>query len=727
MRLGGLRALAALSAPAAVVAVGLLAPGTAAADETAPDTADVGAESTLTGVTPGVLTPESEDLTLTGTVQNTGDEPLTSVRALIRLSGNRVESRAEIREIGADEDLYWGSRPGDGVAIVADTLEPGQGETFSVTISSDQLGFDSSGVYVVGVDIMATPSEGERGRVSTSRTVIPWIESPDQLPAVPVAVLWPLAAQPSLLPDGTLTDESLAEDLGADQPLSTVVETGADAPVTWAVDPDLLDTVRTLAEGYQITSPEGAIEGTQANTDAAAAWEQQFEQATQDHDVWMLPYALPDVGALQEHDPPLADTLGRQSLAVSEAEAADLPQATPGVAWLDGGSVTDEVLTTLADGGAQTVVVPSGAVEPTDSDDHGSDALGEVTVGDHTLNVVAADAGLSSAISDAVGADDPNAGAADLQQRWIAETAMVALAAAEDDTEPPLLVAAPPLRWRPADPIPQSLVGAWTTTTWIEPVGLTGRVGTERAPEVSPTPSEGTTMLPEANVAAAARLRDDATQYATLLADPEDVTPALDKATLRSASTGWRDDPDTGVSYARGIADGLTRRIEKVSITVPESVTLSSRTGSFPLTVTNELTEAVDVRLEVRSENPDRLRVSEVETQEMGPGEQKLVEVTAQAATNGRVPIEVQLTTNDGRPIGNPVATVVNATEYGTVGWVIVGGAGALFLAAIVRRTMRSRRPRRRRRRGTEPPDPATQSIFDHLPAEARPTQEAAR
>ena len=182
MRLAGLRALAAISAPAAVIGVGLLAPATAAAEEEAPEPAAVSAESALTGVSPGVLTPDDDGITLTGTVHNTGDEPLTDVQALVRFSANRVESRAEIREIGTDEDLYWGSRPGDGVDIVADTLEPGQVETFTVTVPSDVLGFDANGVYVVGVDIRATPPEGERGRVSTSRTVVPWLERPDDLP-----------------------------------------------------------------------------------------------------------------------------------------------------------------------------------------------------------------------------------------------------------------------------------------------------------------------------------------------------------------------------------------------------------------------------------------------------------------------------------------------------------------------------------------------------------------
>lgn len=237
MRLPGLRALAALCAPAAVIGVGLLAPGTAAAEETAPDAGALTAETALTGVSPGVLTPDVDAITLTGTVRNTGDEPMSNVQALPRFSTNRVESRDEIRAIGTDEELYWGSRDSDGFDLLAATLEPGQAADFTVTISSEQLGFDANGVYVVGVDVLASPLDSTDRARFTSRTVVPWIQNPEELPSVPVAVLWPLAARPALLPDGSLTDETLAEQLGPDEPLSALLDAGAEAPVTWAVDP----------------------------------------------------------------------------------------------------------------------------------------------------------------------------------------------------------------------------------------------------------------------------------------------------------------------------------------------------------------------------------------------------------------------------------------------------------------------------------------------------------
>lgn len=728
MRLIGLRPLAAITVTAA--AATLLAPlaataapaGLAAESEPAPS-AGMAAESAFTQVTPTVLTAQDDTLTFTGTLRNIGEVPLLDVQVLPRFSRVPLEQRSEVGLVRTDPEIRPGQRYREVFAGVADVLEPGETRTYTLEIPAELLSFDQAGVYAVGVDVRAErPDDDTRVTVVSTRTVVPYVSSPDDLPAVPVGVLWPLAAQPALTPDGTLLDESLADQLAPGEPLSALLEAGGNAPVTWAVDPDLLDTVAEMADGYSVASGSGPIDGPQAGADAAREWRQRFSMATQDRDLWMLPYAVPDAGALEQHDPSLAAELAQQSLTASASAADELPSATSGVAWLDGGSVTDDVLSTLADAGAETVVVPAGAVEP-----GGAGALGDLAAGDGVLRSVAADTGLSTAIADAADAADPAAGVADLRQRWAAETAMIALTAARDDAAPELQVAAPPLRWRPDELLAAGIVDAWTSTPWIEPVDLTDAVRAAQAPEVSPSPTEGTTMLPEASVAATAQLRDDATQYSTLLAEPEDVTEALTLATLRSASTGWRSDPDAGVAYARAAAADLTARFAQISVDVPASVTLSSRAGKFPLTVTNELGDTVNVRLEVQSDNPDRLRITEVPTQEMAPGEQRLVEVSAEAVANGRVPIEVQLTTDDGRPIGPAVPTVVNATEYGTVGWLIVGAAGALFAVAIGRKTLRSRRPRRRHSHDGEPSGPPDDGDLPDLPTEARPTQEAAR
>src|SRR5690606_2310375 len=139
------------------------------------------------------------------------------------------------------------------------------------------------------------------------------------------------------------------------------------------------------------------------------------------------------------------------------------------------------------------------------------------------------------------------------------------------------------------------------------------------------------------------------------------------------------------------ILDDISAQAARVTVTVPDSVTLSGNTGVFPLTVINDLDEPVNVALEIKSANVDRLRIEPVAVREVPAGERVYIDVTAQAAANGKVPIDVQLIAADGSPIGPSRQTVVNATDYGTIGWVIVAVAGVLFAGAIVRKALRDR------------------------------------
>jgi hypothetical protein len=241
-------------------------------------------------------------------------------------------------------------------------------------------------------------------------------------------------------------------------------------------------------------------------------------------------------------------------------------------------------------------------------------------------------------------------------------------------------------------------VDAWTSIPWVEPVTVSDLTMLSSAEPVTIVPAEAVNALPAENAEATDELRAAAQDYADLLAEPDaDLVTGLERATLRSASTGWRDDPAAGVEYASAITDDLTERLKDVRVTVPESVTLSSRTGVFPLTVTNDLDEPVMVKLAIQAANPDRLRVAEVEEQRVEAGSRETVEVRAEAATNGRVPITVQLVTTNRSPLGPATQTVVNATDYGTIGWVIIAGAAALFGASVLRTSLR--------RRGASPDD----------------------
>ncbi|MGH8774543.1 MAG: DUF6049 family protein [Jiangellaceae bacterium] len=671
---------------AVVLATGLLGAPAARAQEAAQENGadDPTVRASLTTVEPALPQPGGT-LTLGGTVENTGDGPLRDVQAILRYSGIPLDDRAKVRQVATDETLRWGQRYIEFFQELDGEFLPGETAQFQLTVPVDEINFGAPGVYAVGVDIRATTPDDERLTVDSQRTVVPWLDTVEPLPTVPVALLWPLAAQPSLLPDGSLIDDDLAADLADGGILSDLVAMAADAPVTWAVDPDLLATVDTMAAGYAVRRADGSTDEG-AGADAAAAWLEAYGAATEGDQTLLLPYAGPDVQALAAADATLA--------AQTADDAADLTSAlvdgdAPAVAWLAGGGTADEAtLTALAGTTVDTVVLSGRAVVQREPE-----AVVTARAGEEELDTVVSDSGLDAAVSAALGTD-PAAGAAAVRQGWLAETAMVALAAAEGADPAPAMVAAAPFPSPLDAEVAAALVQTWTQTPWIVPTPLADLPVTVGPSIVTPDPSAPTapSALSPDLVTAVANLREQTAHYKALLAESDPDTDRLDRAAIRAASATWRTDQDAGSAYTEAATAFATGPLRQVTVVAPEQPTLSSNRGVFPLTIRNALDRPVVVRLEFTSDNPTRLSIADVPEQLVEAGEQLSVDVTAEAVVNGRVPVTVQLTSVDGAPLGAPQRMVVNATDYGTIGWLVVGGAVALLAGTAIVRLVRQRR-----------------------------------
>jgi Family of unknown function (DUF6049) len=672
-----------------VVAAGMVTVPSAAAQDTTGTDAEPTVRAFLHTVEPAVPEP-GDTLVLAGTVENTGDQPLHDVQALPRYSRVPLTDRADVRAVPTDQRVAWGQRNIDYFDPLADRLPPGQAADYRIEVPVDTMGFGTPGVYAVGVDIRVDgDAPGDRLTVDTSRTVVPWLGGAEPLPEVAVALLWPLAAQPSLLPTGTLTDDDLATQIAAGGTLSTLVEAPGDAPVTWVVDPDLLATAEMMTDGYEVVGADGSTSEGGGAADAVA-WGEAFAIATDGDQPSILPYANPDVQAIARADVAAASDAAREAFARTREWLVERPlSGRAGMAWPAGGVADEATLSALASAGHRTVVLSADGVQPATGN-----PIARVAAGDDEIDAVLLDRGLGAAVEDALTASDPSAAALRLRQSWLAETALVGLAAHDLDEVPAPLVAAAPYGWRPDPFVAQTLLEVWTTTPWItatplatlassaDPAVVTPRAGADAAGE-----------LPEAYLAAVAEYRDQAAHYEALVAEPDPLTDQLEIATLRALASIWRDDAEAGLAYTRLATEQVRSRLAQVSVIVPESVTLSSSKGGFPLTVSNGLDRTVVVQLELTAAIPDRITVEEVPPQPVEAGENASVDVTAEAATNGKVPVTVQLTASDGAPLGPPQLLIVNATDYGTIGWFVVGGAALLFVGAAVFRVFRRRRP----------------------------------
>ncbi|MBD0292476.1 MAG: hypothetical protein ICV70_02730 [Jiangellaceae bacterium] len=675
------------------------------------------AVASLTSLTPGVLQ-RGGQLVLAGSVQNTGKETLLDVQAILRYSAIPITDRADVRRIRTDTSLRWGRRYVEYFAELGD-LAPGESSDYQLTVPVDEISVGDPGGYVVGVDIRASTAGGPRATLDTARTVVPWLADEQPLPTVPVALLWPLTASPSLLSDGRVFDDRLGAAVQRGGPLDLAVRAPQDAPVSWVVDPDLPTTVDAMSDGYAVAAPGGATtEGTAAAD--AAAWIAAFRAATMGDAPMVLPYANPDLQAIGRVDPDVADAMARRAVTASrDWVTRQSPAAAPSdVAWPAGGAA-DETLAAYAAAGVGTVVLAGDAITPP----IGS-PLAQVSAAGTSLDAVLTDPGLGAAIM--TGMHEQQAGELVLRQSWLTETALAALGAAATGTAPAPLVVAPPIDWQPAAAFMRSLLDVWTTTPWVTPTRLRDLPVTER-PLVRLAPTTTTTppQPPAGHTAATLELADRSAQYAVLLADSKPVADPLDLTVLRAGSANWRADPDAAADYVELARAEVDARLNRVSLIIPESVTLSGQTGSFPLTIRNGLPDAVRVQLRVHADNPDRLAIGTISAQQVDAGENATVDVVAEAAANGKVPVTVQLATTDGRAVGSAHRLLINATEYGTWGWIIVGTGLVLFALGTILRFFRLRRESRAAPATTPRTHPVTAPAPEH-PATTPPAERPA-
>lgn len=659
---------------AGAVIAGLLVSNPAAAVQPIEDAA---VEVTLTTVEPGIPQP-GDEFRLAGTVTNTSDIPLNEVNALIRYNGSPLQTREELSLLDSEPRVLWGFRPGTPFFDeLTPILAPGESIDFELETVLDLscpprepegepcIGLQFPGVYVIGVDIMATSPDEARTQAGTVLTVLPWlIDGADS--DLPVAMLWPVAAQPSLRPGGTAADGTAAAQFGPTGQLHALVDAPGDAPVTWAVDPDVINTATSVV----------ASDTTQAT--GASSWLDALADSTAGQETWLLPYALPDLEAFDET---LASDLATQASQLTHMSRDELPEASTEVAWPLGGYASESVVQALARTGVTRIVLSEDAVTP-----HDAGPWVQIEHAGDEVSGLLTDGVLDTIIRDTTSPGGRHARLA-LRQRWLAETALAAL---EPTTQDRPLVTGPPPGWQTDAELADHLIDMWTTTPWIEPVALDALVGSD-PPTVQTNDEAVQAVLPEQNASAAAELQASMSQYEALLAEPTDSDDSS-VATLRAASATWRDDPAAGQSYIAEISEDVRSRLQQVSLTVAPTVTLSSNTGVFPVNVINGLDEPVDVRLDVQSANPDRMSLEPVTVQRIEAGETETIGVTAEAVANGRVRVDMQLATVDGDALGAGTHTVVNATDYGILGWLLIAGAALLFVAGLALRTIRGRR-----------------------------------
>jgi hypothetical protein len=687
--LGPMFAGPALAGPAGVDGVG-----------TAPRTAAPAAVAVLgidrlapISVAPG------ETLRVSGTVRNVGTRAFRGTTVTLGTSAVPFNSRDAL---SADPPS---TLPVAGAQATIGRVEAGATRRFTLRVDTDTLPLGGFGVYPLNVTATATVGSVST-IVATVDTFLPWAPPDPGVQPTRLLWVWPLMDRPVRQASGVFVDDHLTAELAPSGRLGSLLRSAAGRQVAWVVDPDLLTSVAAMAAGYDVRTSDGVVKG--AGTDAARRWLSQLRAATLGGTVTATPYADPDLASVTASAP----TFQLRSMQRIGADVAGEVLGRPvgdAPAWPADGQTDAAMLGKLSAAQLPAVLLsdtvyppatsssftPSGRVDLTSG---GVPVTPDQVAAGTTVDTTAllADSTLTATV------DDPARTPSDVllaRQRFLAQTQLIT---AELPSQSRMVVVAPPRRWDPSAALSRSLMTATAGADWLRPVSLDTALKwpasavTRNGPVTDPLSSLGS--LPPGQVDQTVTALADLRSFSAILTQKQPMATDDRSALYAALSTAWLGSPEAGSAWLDAAAATLADQRSKVRLLTATTATLSSQKGSLPLTVANDLPQAVVVGLDITSDDPLRLQITAPQTVRVGPERKRSVDVTVEAITTGSIPVTAQLTDKFGAPFGPPRRIDVQVRAYGRVAVLVVGTAVALLMFAaivrVVRRIVRDRRSR---------------------------------
>ncbi|MBV2152835.1 DUF6049 family protein [Kitasatospora sp. SUK 42] len=728
---------AALGLFTAAPAVALPAGGNIRPAADASATAEYPVALTIETVTPQVAAPNGT-VTITGHVTNTGKSAIKGAHAAVRkpVSSKPLQRRSELAAV-ADR-----SAPSDRDGVELDSpqyalpeLNPGQNQSYTLSVAVSDLGLSESGVYELAVDAWGATAENGRDRaLGIARTFLPYNPGGADAQPTKVTTLWPLvhapvlAAQTSADNDQTapvLRDDSLAAEFAPGGRLYELVDTGSKLTgLTWVVDPDLLDTAFAMTnKQYRVQKPGTENSGKAAKDDntvpgtgsaAAAAWLDKLRAAVAKpgSQVIALPYADPDLASIAHNGSDLAGmgtalnkaaTAGR--LTVEGRLSVD---TRSDVSWPYQGHLDQQIAGIARQAGSGLVLVNGESMPEPDSVNYTPNALRPIGNGQ---NAVVADETITALLQKDLSSPKDQTEAT---QRFLAET--FAITHEQPQNQRGLLVMPP--RELTADTA-KVLAGAlqaaekWTTPVKLDT--LAQSTPDPKANTVVPAPTDYPTQARASELSASDLSSTDDIQHnldvlMRVLTLPQRVRGPFSAAMVRSLSTEWRSQPAAGAAYREGVTKYLQDLTDAVKVPPKTAVTLAGNTGQLQVSVRNDLTQTVtNLKLVLTSTQPNRVSVGKAEELVLPAAQSVTLRFPAEARNNGPVTMTAQLWTTGPDPQKYGAAQVfrVEVTSVTNGVLYVFAGAGLLMLLAALRFV------RQRKRRGGRPHEDGDQPVGD--------------
>lgn len=677
---------------------------------------------TIDTLTPSSLRPNATHgkVQVSGTITNTDDETWQDINVHPFIGSTPLTTETELAEASlSDPDQSTGyhriTTYGDFETIPE--LAPGASFHYSLTIPRADLSSDgyhpvtTPGVYWFGIQALGTNSAGRDDAADgRARTFLPLVDPKAHHGQTEnAALVVPLRQRVLRQPDGTLArPDTWVQRISPGGRLDNLLNFAADHPVSWLVDPAVIDAIRQLAAGNpprslaptdgsgtapsSSSSPSGAKRAA-VDDDAslAKAWLARLVATLRaSPNVYVLPYGDLDLAAAARHDPAIyavarqRSTQTLQALGITNVTPIDAPingYLQPGAIAL-GQKYGDLLLSDQAISGT----VPAVA-----------------TIGGRTV--------ITTSSLVAAGGPPPGdqLGLVPLRQELLAQSAL------RLGTGDPV-VAVLPANWTPGTDSAGFFAGL--ADKWLALGSIKDATYTSISEGIDPDrlrypEAELHAELPARSFSAIGALRTSGQLLQSVLAHNTTVaTTVLDDA-LTSGSYTARG--GSGGAAAERSREYIAGQLRSIAVEVPPAVTLSSDTGKFNATIVNGLDEDVSVTVQPVADNG--IRISGPHKLEIPANSRTGVLLTARASTNGVHTVVLQLTDDNGVPLGSEASLPIRSAQVSRIIWLFIACGLGLLFAAIVLRLVR-------RVRSGGPGDTGAALTPDDVPDGPRPSEE---
>ncbi len=647
-------------------------PASALPKEGDPITVEIAGQEPLNPVPGGAIT-------FRGSITNSSDRTVEDLQVLLRVSSEPLGSRSEVNAVTDLTTSRRGVTISSTLTAVADELAAGTTAPFSITAPTSALPLGINGVYAFFVEARAAS-------IGSFDTAIPvtWFPHPEELTPSRIVAASELRAPVDLTANNVLVSSTLLSSMANGGPLSNVATAGASAgasgiPISWLIDPAVTEAAVRLTDGS--ASFAASVSDVGAAKDSVAAWLRLVEEGASavTSRTYLAPYAEVDASGVID-----AGQLGLldQSIAASpQAASAALPRQIEGlIAIPPGGNTSAGTLSAYAQRGVRQVVLASSALPTAQSLSYTPSGVAEVALPDGTtVTAIIPDDRLTAGLA------RPAATPAEqfrLQQGILADAAMISLELPLSSRTVVLL----PEQGLNLAPGPYAgVLTALSQAPYTQLVDLPAllspdvpRVGRNLA--LDPVDSDRLTteyLSPIPGIEA--RL----TAFSGVTVDPLAFESDFRAAILRSSSAHWRDDIARGQALLASVETDLTVEEQKVTTVSTGTVTFSGNVGNLPLTISNELDQAVEVGVLLQADPAVRLTFTPPGLVLIDAAKRVSIEIPVEVYGSGPLPVSVILTDRDGRPFITTGDLVIKSTATSMVA-AAVAVVGAVTLVAMI-------------------------------------------